>query len=112
MKRLKMGRVVVVFLLLTVMAALGQPSAVAAPPPDAKADKTTAYKISPAETDKLFREVDDIFAFVVKDTGLPQKQPVKKRVVSREQVADYVEEQLNKDEDAKRLDEIYRNGEY
>lgn len=70
--------------------------------PDAKPARE--YHISPEETQKLFDEVDRIFAFVSEDTGLPQKSPVKKRIVSRQEVASYVEDQLNKDESAKRLE--------
>ncbi len=62
------------------------------------------YHISPEETKQLFEEVDRIFTFVSEDTGLPMKGPIQKRIVTRQEVANYVETQLNKDESAKRLE--------
>ena len=68
----------------------------AAPP----ADK----KITPDEAKQLFSSIDDTLAWLGKDTGYPVKQKVKGELVSREQVAKYVETKLNEDEDAKRLE--------
>ncbi len=60
-------------------------------------------KISPAEADKLFRSVDEILQFASKDTGLPIKAKVKRRLVSRDEVEAYLKKNMQDDQDAKRL---------
>jgi hypothetical protein len=60
-------------------------------------------KISPQEAEKLFRSVDEILAFASKDTLFPIKHEVKRQLVSRDQVANYVTRHNSEDEDAKRL---------
>lgn len=61
-------------------------------------------KISPAEAQELFASIDETLTWLSKDTGYPIKRKVKGELASREQVATYVEERLNDDEDAKRLE--------
>ena len=61
-------------------------------------------KISPAEAQELFASIDETLTWLSKDTGYPIKRKVKGELASREQVAKYVEERLNDDEDAKRLE--------
>ena len=68
----------------------------AAPP----ADK----KITPAEAQQLFASIDEILAWLSKDTGYAIKSKVKGELASREEVAKYVDTRLNEDEDAKRLE--------
>jgi hypothetical protein len=60
-------------------------------------------KISPQEAEELFRSVDQILQFASKDTLLPIKHEVKRRLVSREEVEAYVTKHTTEDEDAKRL---------
>ncbi len=60
-------------------------------------------KISPQEAEKLFRSVDEILGFASKDTLFPIRHEVKRRLVSRDEVADYVTKHTSEDEDAKRL---------
>ena len=60
-------------------------------------------KISPQEAEKLFRSVDEILRFASKDTSFPIKHEVKRRLVSRDEVAAYVTKHTSEDEDAKRL---------
>jgi len=60
-------------------------------------------KISPQEAEKLFRSVDEILRFVSKDTLFPIKREVKRRLVGRDEVEQYVTEHTSEDEDAKRL---------
>ncbi len=60
-------------------------------------------KISPQEAEKLFRSVDEILGFASKDTSFPIKHEVKRQLVSRDEVADYVTKHTSEDEDAKRL---------
>ena len=52
----------------------------------------------------LFASIDETLTWLSKDTGYAIKQKVKGELASREQVAKYVEDRLNDDEDAKRLE--------
>jgi len=61
-------------------------------------------KISKAEADELFRSVDQILQFVSKDTGLPIKHPVKRKLASRQEVVKYLEDNMKGDEDTKRME--------
>jgi hypothetical protein len=67
------------------------------------AAKKIEEKISAAEAEELFRSVDGILKFASDDTGLPIKEPVKRRMVGRDEVVAYLEGHMNKDEDAQRL---------
>src|SRR5712692_1058180 len=60
-------------------------------------------KISPREAEELFHSVDEILQFASKDTALPIKHEVKRRLISRDEVVAYVEKHMSEDEDAKRL---------
>ena len=60
-------------------------------------------KISPQEAEELFRSVDDILRFASKDTSFPIKHEVKRRLVGRDEVANYVIKNTSESEDAKRL---------
>src|SRR5713226_7067488 len=103
-----------VWLVLLLAASLGaqQPSAPAAPQEPRTGgegahttpDQTTQeQKISPEEAGELFRSVDEILQFASKDTALPIKHEVKRKLTSRDQVEAYVEKHMSEDEDAKRL---------
>jgi hypothetical protein len=59
-------------------------------------------KITPREAEELFHSVDEILAFDSKQTGLPVKKQVKRRLTSRDQVVAYLTKHM-KDEDVKRL---------
>ncbi|MEP6643033.1 MAG: hypothetical protein ABJA69_00950, partial [Acidobacteriaceae bacterium] len=63
----------------------------------------TEHKISPQEEQQLFHDVDEIIAFAGKDTGLPVKNEVKRRLTSREEVEAYLENNMREDKDAQRL---------
>jgi hypothetical protein len=60
-------------------------------------------KISAAQSEELFRSVDDIVKFASQDSGLPIRQPVKRRMVDRAEVERYVQERMREDKDAQRL---------
>jgi hypothetical protein len=60
-------------------------------------------KISPQEAERLFRSVDEILGFASKDTLFPIKHEVKRQLVSRDEVANYVTRHNSEDEDSKRL---------
>src|SRR5271155_833500 len=59
-------------------------------------------KITPREAEKLFHSVDEILAFDSKQTGLPIKKEVKRRLTSRDEVEVYLTKHM-KDEDVKKL---------
>jgi hypothetical protein len=59
-------------------------------------------KITPREAEELFHSVDEILAFDSKQTGLPIKKQVKRRLTSRDEVEGYLTKHM-KDEDVKRL---------
>jgi hypothetical protein len=68
--------------------------------PDANAPEK---KISPKEAEELFRDVDEILHFSSKDSGLPIKKEVKRRLTSRDEVVAYLEKNMAEDKDAQRL---------
>src|ERR1700734_1730699 len=59
-------------------------------------------KITPREAEELFHSVDEILAFDSKQTGLPIKKQVKRRLTSRDEVEGYLTKHM-RDEDVKRL---------
>ena len=70
------------------------------PAPEANAQEK---KISPKEAEELFRDVDEILHFASKDSGLPIKKEVKRRLTSRDEVVAYLEKNMAEDKDAQRL---------
>src|SRR5271170_3028072 len=64
---------------------------------------TQEQKISPKEAEELFRDVDQILQFASKDTGLPIKKEVKRRLTSRDEVVAYLEKNMAEDKGAQRL---------
>jgi hypothetical protein len=60
-------------------------------------------KISPKEAEELFRDVDQILQFASKDTGLPIKKEVRRRLTTRDEVVAYLEKTMAEDKDAQRL---------
>jgi hypothetical protein len=72
-----------------------------APGGDARPPQET--KISPKEAEELFHDVDQILQFASKDTGLPIKKEVKRRLTSRDEVVAYLEKSMADDKDAQRL---------
>ncbi len=59
-------------------------------------------KITPRQAEELFHSVDEILEFDSKQTGLPVKREVKRRLTSRDEVVSYLTKHLN-DEDTQRL---------
>jgi hypothetical protein len=58
--------------------------------------------ITPRQAEELFHSVDEILEFDSKQTGLPIKKEVKRKLTSRDEVVSYLTKHLN-DEDTKRL---------
>ncbi len=76
---------------------MSAPQASPTPAPEEK-----EVKITPHEAEELFHSVDEILAFDSKQTGLPIKKQVKRRLTSRDEVVAYLTKHM-KDEDVKRL---------
>jgi hypothetical protein len=72
------------------------------PTPQAPAPEEKEVKITPHEAEELFHSVDEILGFDSKQTGLPIKRDVKRRLTSRDEVVAYLTKHM-KDEDVKRL---------
>jgi hypothetical protein len=70
--------------------------------PQAPTAEKPEIKITPREAEQLFHSVDEILAFDSKQTGLPIKKQVKRRLTSRDEVEGYLTKHM-KDEDVKRL---------
>ncbi len=64
---------------------------------------TATTHITPEQAKQLFSSVDAILQFDSKETGLPVLHPVKRRLVTRDEVEQYLMRQLQNDRDAKRL---------
>ncbi|HVC91173.1 MAG TPA: hypothetical protein VND66_11195 [Acidobacteriaceae bacterium] len=67
------------------------------------AKPTQPTHITPEQAQQLFNSVDAILQFDGKETGLPVLHPVKRRLVTRDEVEHYLTQQLHDDRDAKRL---------
>src|SRR6202034_3203910 len=79
-----------------------QPSSAQTPPAQAPAGEKPEVKITPRQAEELFHSVDEILAFDSKQTGLPIRKQVKRRLTSRDEVESYLTKHM-KDEDVKRL---------
>lgn len=60
-------------------------------------------KMTPQQTQELFRSVDEVMQFVSKDSNLAIKHPVKRVMMSREQVNAMLVKKFNEDQSAKRM---------
>ncbi|MGD0270641.1 MAG: hypothetical protein ABSB14_16360 [Candidatus Sulfotelmatobacter sp.] len=69
----------------------------------APASEDKEVKITPRQAEELFHSVDEILAFDSKQSGLPIKKQVKRRLTSRDEVESYLTKHM-KDEDVKRLE--------
>lgn len=53
---------------------------------------------------ELFRSVDEILNFASSDTKLPIQHPVKRKLISREEVTHYLQKKFDEDESTKRME--------
>ncbi len=60
--------------------------------------------ITPGQAKELFASVDSIMKFDSGDSGLPIESQVKRQLISRAAVEEYLEKKLNDDKDSKRLE--------
>jgi len=80
-----------------------QPTKPIPPPEEPKQEEPRGdVKITPRQAEELFHSVDEILSFDSKETGLPVKHEVKRKLTSRDEVVSYLTKHLN-DEDAQRL---------
>jgi hypothetical protein len=71
--------------------------------PDKPADAEQGeVKITPREAEELFHSIDEILDYDSKQTGLPIKRTVKRKLTSRDEVVSYLTKHLD-DEDTQRL---------
>jgi hypothetical protein len=73
----------------------------AKPSPSAQ-EPPAEVKITPREAEELFHSIDQILEFDSKESGLPIKREVKRKLTSRDEVVSYLTKHLN-DEDTQRL---------
>src|SRR5216684_1058231 len=73
------------------------------PPEQADTKSEPQTKITPQQAEQLFRDVDTILDFASKDTSLPIKHQVKRRLTSREEVVSYLHKNMDEDKDVQRL---------
>ncbi len=59
-------------------------------------------KITPRQAEELFHSVDEILEFDSKQTGLPIRKEIKRKLTSRDEVVSFLTKHMN-DEDTKRL---------
>ncbi len=78
----------------------------AAPPKEGQkpSQPETKAPITSEEAKELFRSVDDILSFASADTKLPIEHPVKRRLISRDEVNRYLKEKFDEDEGRKRME--------
>jgi hypothetical protein len=73
------------------------------PPSGDQADKAHA-PLTKDQSKELFKSVDEILAFASKDTGLPIKSTIKRKLLTRDEVNKYLREKFNEDKSTKRLE--------
>jgi len=89
------------FIVLNLLSSLSAGQATA--PSRAAGQDAAEHKMSQAEATELFRSVDDILKFASTETALPQREAVKRRLVSREEVVAYLTKHMDEDEDSQRF---------
>ncbi len=71
-------------------------------PAPAEAPADQEVKITPSQAEELFHSVDEILEFDSKQSGLPIRRQVKRKLTSRDEVVSYLTKHVD-DEDTKRL---------
>jgi len=93
--------------LVPVLTAQSSPQQTPQQQPPAKAgpeEKEPEHRVTPEEARELFQSVDEVLKFASKSTLHPMKQPVKKAMVSREQVEKYIDDKFQDDVDRIRFE--------
>lgn len=103
----KISAILVAALLLIGVA--GASAEDASQPPAASAGQSSQsaskdVRITPAQAKELFRSVTTILHFVSNDTKLPILHPVKRRLVDRQEVREYILKKFHRSKDAKEME--------
>jgi len=80
-----------------------QPPAAQVPPAQAQSSEKAAVKITPEQARRLFSLVDELIGFSSRETGLPIKSDVKRKLTNRAAVEEYLDRKFEEDQGAKRL---------
>ncbi|MGA9669544.1 MAG: hypothetical protein WBQ94_10065, partial [Terracidiphilus sp.] len=92
---------------LCILAALARaqqhPPATSPTPPAQTPDTEKPTHITPEQAKQLFALVDELIKFSSKETGLPIKSDVKRKITSKAEVETYLKQKFDEDESAKRL---------
>jgi hypothetical protein len=64
----------------------------------------TQAPMTKEQAKELFRSVDEILSFASSDTKLPIEHTVKRKLISRDEVNQYLREKFDEDEGAKRME--------
>ena len=88
-------------LLALPLSAAAATQAQSAPPSSTSAP---APHISAAQAEELFRSVDTILHFDAKDTGLPARRTVKRKLMTRAEVVAYLKKKMDEDKDTARIE--------
>ena len=72
------------------------------PKPAPPKEEPPEIKITPRQAEELFHSVDEILEFDSKQTGLPIRKEIKRKLTSRDEVVSFLTKHMN-DEDTKRL---------
>jgi hypothetical protein len=97
------------FALLLACSAYAQEPASSAPQEEQQPAEQSAQKpaletkVTPQQAEQLFRDVDTILDYASKDTALPIKHGVKRRLTSRDEVVSYLKKNMAEDKDVQRL---------
>src|SRR5882757_11229667 len=73
-------------------------------PTQAPPESAVQAPMTKEQAKELFRSVDEILSFASSDTKLPIEHPVKRKLISRDEVNQYLREKFDEDEGAKRLE--------
>src|SRR5581483_11517189 len=65
--------------------------------PQSENESKPGPRITPEQAEQLFRDVDTILDFASKDTNLPIKHEVKRRLATREEVVSYLQKNMAED---------------
>jgi hypothetical protein len=101
--RMSLATIAVLMCSYAAAAQTATPVAPQAPPSTPALDKPQA-PMTKDQAKELFRSVDEILSFASTDTGLPIEHPVKRKLISREEVNRYLREKFDEDEGARRME--------
>jgi hypothetical protein len=73
-------------------------------PPSGNQAAQSHAPLTKEQAKELFSSVDDILQFVSKDTDLPIKSSIKRKLLTRDEVNKYLREKFNEDKSTKRLE--------